>query len=183
MRILLESRQMKYKLHFLFIAMACSMATAAQSSHADSMKILTTTLRHQQMLTSQYIGFAAAPNAGWISGAWIATIATRKELTDLLKDRNPVVRVWAYKALLARNGAVSKKIAGRLLNDKKSVEVMAGCVVQQHHIRELLQEASVSGVRGELAGFDELLADAIYRHTVFEALKTNATIPRKIVRD
>ncbi len=177
--ILFKMNKMKSKLYFLFVVVVLSMTTSAQSTHADSMKIITTALRKQNMITSEYIGFAATPSAGWVSGAWMATIASEKELTTLIKDRNPVVRIWAYRALLVRNGAVSKKLARRLLRDKKVISVMVGCVVREHPVRELVRETTVVFVREDLAAFDEMMANSLYQRAAFEALKAGKSIPQE----
>ena len=69
----------------------------------------------------------------------LSEIATKRELFDLTKHKNPTIRIYAYGALLRKHSSFAVKTKENLINDTANVCYFRGCIRDEKQVKELVE--------------------------------------------
>ena len=86
---------------------------------------------------SPYVGFAGSYSEQYKNYDNLLASATDQDLLLLVKDESPAVRIYAFKALLAKNLELAASIFKDLKSDKTDIFTLEGCIGGQATVSSL----------------------------------------------
>ena len=114
------------------ILTAIIMVTFSQNSYLQTSKNLIDTITSQiatnNKYESQYIGIAGASSKQYLLYQELKNNATKEELVSLLHHKNPVVRVYSYKALFEKDKNFARQKSKHLQQDTTRFMTLQGCI-------------------------------------------------------
>ncbi len=112
----------------------------SQSASLDS---IITVLSRSTTLKEQYVGFSGVTPKEYILFEKMKELGTQDELNSLMKHYSPVVRIYAYRALIANEMEVNGNIENGLYEDTASINWFSGCIYKSTTVQELLEQGFV----------------------------------------
>ena len=104
----------------------------SQNSYLQTSKNLidniTSQLATNNKYESQYIGIAGSESKQYLLYLQLKNNATKEELTALLHHKNPVVRVYVFKALFEKDKNLAKQKTKHLQHDTARFMTLQGCI-------------------------------------------------------
>ncbi len=97
-------------------------------------------LEYGNKIETSTIGFAGLPSPLWADYNLLVEKATHEELLSLLTHKNPVVRCYAFQALVALKDKNVRTIAENFTNDKNSVMIVMGCVISKITVEDFCHD-------------------------------------------
>lgn len=115
----------------LLISCAESASRYARFNPHDDLSYAETVaqLEADTMLTSRAIGAGGTPSSTFQLAEHLSNIATAEKLLELLSSENPIVRAYAYGALLDHDDQDHLAILKMLIDDQEYFRSMSGCIV------------------------------------------------------
>lgn len=172
----------KGRIGLLAILMSVSLVAGAQGkkyTHADSVSLLKNIIANSNTITSSAVGFAGSPSNTWYAFAYLATIATNKELLAMTKDKSAVLRLYAYTALLHKNYKDIESVRNRFLKDTTEVKTLSGCIMDNTTVAKAVEDPGTWYYGGGVDEFEKAIQkDKKYRKELFTALVNGKPVKR-----
>jgi hypothetical protein len=112
------------------------------------------TIRHRKMINrfiqpitqsevvyGKFKGSGPFTNETYINFERLKRTATQYELNELLLNENPVVRVYAHKALVSNQMEIRSDIAESLVQDSSEVIIIDGFKAQEMMVMDIVSES------------------------------------------
>lgn len=87
---------------------------------------------------SQFTGFAGTPSPQYIHYQNLTKTATSEELTELLKHKNAVVRIYSFKALYETDRKIAAQHIPELLKDTTGFMTLQGCIAGMDNVKSFI---------------------------------------------
>tara|TARA_B100000508_G_C11342100_1_gene219669 strand:- start:116 stop:598 length:483 start_codon:yes stop_codon:yes gene_type:complete len=87
----------------------------------------------------RFIGFAGYYPEQYARFERLLELVSTKELLELTKHENPVIRVYAYKGLQQENSIYLKQAQFNLKEDTTEIKHMGGCIVGRFKIMDYIK--------------------------------------------
>ena len=165
-----------------FLAHLSHAGKGPSKEHADSVNVLKNIIVKSNTINSSAVGFAGAPSNSWYAFAFLATIATERELLAMTTDRSPVLRLYAYTALLHRKSGDTARVVKKLSSDHSTVHTLSGCIMNETRVSEAVNDVGIWYYPEALDNFRSSLKDKKYKHELFQSLKGGKAVQRFVSR-
>lgn len=167
----------------LAIVLATSVTVSAQGrkyhSHADSVHALKNIIGNSNTITSSAVGFAGSPSNTWYAFAYLTSIATEKELLEMTKDKNPVLKLYAYTALMHKNYKHINRVKRQLLKDDTEVKTLSGCIMGNTTVAKAVEDTGNWYYEGAIDEFEKAIRkDKKYKKELYASLINNKPVKR-----
>jgi hypothetical protein len=165
----------------LAILLTTSVTVSAQGkkyrSHTDSVNALMNIIGNSNTITSSAVGFAGSPSNTWYAFAYLTSIATEKELLEMTKDKNPVLKLYAYTSLLHKNYKHIDKVKKQLSTDTTSVKTLSGCIMGNTTVAKAVEDPGTWYYSGSIDEFEKAIKkDKKYKKELYTALVNNKPV-------
>lgn len=127
-------------------------------------------LEAETMLTSEAIGYSGTTSNTFQLAEHLSNIATAEQLLELLSNENPIVRAYAYGALLEHDDQDHLALLKQLIDDQESFQSMGGCIISSSTVSNecvgyymyppFRSDVEFKRTDEELAALDEVLLSA-----------------------
>ncbi|MCH2224198.1 MAG: hypothetical protein MK066_05460 [Crocinitomicaceae bacterium] len=108
-----------------------------QTSPVDSLiKFLSET----STVKEQSVGFSGTTPKEYRAFEDLQALATEEELNNFLTHYSPVVRVYAYRALIANEMYIEAEYEETVFKDTTSVNWLSGCLLIESSVQELVSQ-------------------------------------------
>lgn len=137
--------RMKHLIAILGIALLTSSSFAQKGKgvvHATSKDSLATTVQRIADINkyeSQYVGFAGSYSEQYKNFDRLLRCVTEQDLILLVKNKNPAVRVYSFKALITKNKKLAASIYEVLQSDDAPIFTLEGCIGGQATVSSLVR--------------------------------------------
>jgi hypothetical protein len=162
--------------------MSLSLAADAQGkkyTHADSVNALKNIIGNSNTVSSSAVGFAGSPSNTWYAFAYLTTIATEKELLAMTEDKNPVLKLYAYTALVHKNYKRINRVKKQLSKDNTEVKTMSGCIIGTTTVAKAIEDTGEWYYAGSVEQFEKAIKkDKKYKKELYTALVNNTPVKR-----
>lgn len=98
--------------------------------------VLASMLDSSETMNEKGVGFGGIYTWQYACYERLKQVASTRELIYLTKHRNPVIRVYAYKALIGVDSVEAKVARKRLLNDTATFDYFSGCMMTQEQVKD-----------------------------------------------
>ncbi|NVK66549.1 MAG: hypothetical protein HWE22_18295, partial [Flavobacteriales bacterium] len=112
----------------------------AESASLDS---LINELGRSNTIKERYVGFAGLTPNEYLLYEKLKSKASQYELNSLMKHYSPVVRVYAYRALIDNEMEVNATYENYLFEDTTSVNWFSGCVYKASTVQQVVEQGFV----------------------------------------
>ena len=112
----------------------------SQSASLDS---IINVLARSSTLKERYVGFSGITPKEYLMFEKMKELGTQDELNTLMKHYSPVVRIYAYRALIANEMEVNVNIENVLYEDTTSINWFSGCIYKSTTVQELVEQGFV----------------------------------------
>lgn len=112
-------------------------------SESASLDSIITVLGKSNTLKERYVGFSGITPKEYLLFEKLKELGTQDELNTLMKHYSPVVRIYAYRALIANEMEVNGNIENVLYEDTASINWFSGCIYKSTTVQELLEQGFV----------------------------------------
>ena len=160
-----------------------SMNVSAQGkkyhSHADSVNALKNIIGTSNTVTSSAVGFAGSPSNTWYAFAYLTGIATEKELLEMTKDKNPVLKLYAYTTLMHKNYKHIDRVKRQLMKDDTEVKTLSGCIMGNTTVAKAAEDPGHWYYAGAVDEFQKAIRkDKKYKKELYSSLISNKPVKR-----
>ncbi|MDG1330966.1 MAG: hypothetical protein P8P74_01445 [Crocinitomicaceae bacterium] len=108
-------------------------------SESASLDSLINKLGRSNTIKEQYVGFSGLTPNEYILFEKLKSTASEYELNNLMKHYSPVVRVYAYRALIANEMEVNASYENFLYEDTTSVDWFSGCIYKTSTVQQIVE--------------------------------------------
>lgn len=108
-----------------------------------SMDSLINQLGRSTTIKERYVGFASSTPNEYILYSKLKESATQDELNGLMRHYSPVVRVYAYRALISNEMEVNVTYENSLYEDTTSVNWFSGCIYKSSTVKQIVEQGFV----------------------------------------
>lgn len=112
-------------------------------SESASLDSLINTLGRSNTVKERYVGFAGSTPNEYLLFEKLKESATQYELNNLMKHYSPVVRIYAYRALISNEMEVNMSYENFLFEDTTSVNWFSGCVYKPSTVQQVVEQGFV----------------------------------------
>lgn len=112
-------------------------------SESASVDSIITVLGKSNTLKERYVGFSGVTPNEYLLFQKLKEFGTQDELNSLMKHYSPVVRIYAYRALIANDMEVSVNNENLLYEDTTTINWFSGCIYKTTTVQELLEQGFV----------------------------------------
>lgn len=112
-------------------------------SESASLDSLINELGRSSTIKERYVGFAGLTPNEYLLFEKLKESATEYELNNLMKHYSPVVRVYAYRALIANDMEVNASYENFLYEDTTSVNWFSGCLYKESTVQQVVEQGFV----------------------------------------
>lgn len=112
-------------------------------SESASLDSLINTLGRSNTVKEQYVGFAGLTPNEYILYEKMKSTASEYELNNLMKHYSPVVRVYAYRALIDNEMEINASNENFLYEDTTSVNWFSGCIYKTSTVQQIVEQGFV----------------------------------------
>jgi hypothetical protein len=167
----------------LAVLLTTSVAASAQGkkyhSHADSVNALKNIIGNSNTISSSAVGFAGSPSNTWYAFAYLTSIATEKELLEMTKDKNPVLKLYAYTALMHKNYKHINRVKKQLAKDDTEVKTLSGCIMGNTTVAKAAEDPGTWYYAGAIDEFEKAIKkDKKYKKELYTSLINNKPVKR-----
>lgn len=165
----------------LAVLLTTSVAVNAQGkkyhSHADSVNALKNIIGNSNTITSSAVGLAGSPSNTWYAFAYLTSIATEKELLEMTKDKNPVLKLYTYTALMHKNSRHIDRVRRQLKKDTTQVKTLSGCIMGNTTVAKAMEDPGDWYYAGAIDEFQKAIRkDKKYKKELYSALINNKPV-------
>ncbi|MFT5778128.1 MAG: hypothetical protein ACI837_001084 [Crocinitomicaceae bacterium] len=100
-------------------------------------------LSESNTVKERHVGFAGITPEEYGMFEILKEVGTQEELNGLLTHYSPVVRVYAYRALLANEMQISIEYEETMFKDTSSVDWFSGCILMTSSVKELVSQGFI----------------------------------------
>lgn len=112
-------------------------------SESASLDSLINQLGRSSTIKERYVGFAGLTPNEYLLFEELKATASQYELNNLMKHYSPVVRVYAYRALIANDMEVNANCENFLFEDTTSVNWFSGCIFKNSTVQQVVEQGFV----------------------------------------
>lgn len=112
-------------------------------SESESLDSLINELGRSNTVKERYVGFAGLTPNEYIMFEKLKAYGSQYELNNLMKHYSPVVRVYAYRALIANEMEVNASYENFLYDDTTSVNWFSGCIYKSSTVQQVVEQGFV----------------------------------------
>lgn len=112
-------------------------------SESASLDSLINILGRSNTVKERYVGFAGLTPNEYIMFEKLKESASQYELNNLMTHYSPVVRVYAYRALIANEMEVNASYENFLYEDTTSVNWFSGCIYKSSTVQQVVEQGFV----------------------------------------
>lgn len=112
-------------------------------SESASLDSLINELGRSNTIKEQYVGFAGLTPNEYVLFEKLKSSASQYELNNLMKHYSPVVRVYAYRALIANEMEINASFENQLYEDTTSVNWFSGCIYKPSTVQQIVEQGFV----------------------------------------
>jgi len=112
-------------------------------SESASLDSLINQLGRSSTIKERYVGFAGLTPNEYLLFEELKATASQYELNNLMKHYSPVVRVYAYRALIANDMEVNANYENFLYEDTTSVNWFSGCIFKNSTVQQVVEQGFV----------------------------------------
>ncbi len=112
-------------------------------SESASLDSLINHLGRSNIVKERYVGFAGITPNEYLLFQKLKESASQDELNDLMKHYSPVVRIYAYRALIANEMEVNMSYENMLYEDTTSVNWFSGCIFRASTVQQIVEQGFV----------------------------------------
>jgi len=112
-------------------------------SESASLDSLINTLGRSNTVKEQYVGFAGLTPNEYVLFEKLKSTATEYELNNLMKHYSPVVRIYAYRALIDNNMEINAQSENFLYEDTTTVNWFSGCIYKTSTVQQVVEQGFV----------------------------------------
>ena len=109
-------------------------------TQVDSLVII---LAESEAVKERYVGFSGYTPTEYKTFEELMEVASEDELNNLLTHSSPIVRVYAYRALLANEMEINLDYETSLMQDSTEVDWFSGCVLIPSFVGEIASEGFI----------------------------------------
>lgn len=109
-------------------------------SESASLDSLINTLGRSNTIKEQYVGFAGLTPNEYVLYEQMKEAATEYELNSLMKHYSPVVRVYAYRALIDNEMEINASYENFLYEDTTTVNWFSGCIYKTSTVQQIVEQ-------------------------------------------
>ncbi len=106
----------------------------------STMDSLVTILSESRAVKERAVGFAGSTPREYRAFEKLKTVGTEDELNGLLTHYSPVVRVYAYRALVSNDMSINASYQETVLNDTAAVDWFSGCILMETSVQRLVNQ-------------------------------------------
>jgi hypothetical protein len=135
---------MKYLVLMICILLFANAAIAQKGKSAPPpgnkavLETIVARISQSGIYESQYVGFASSYSEQYKNFDQLLDVATDQDLLLLIKNEIPAVRIYAFKALLAKTPKLAASIFKDLKSDKAEIFTLEGCIGGQATVGALV---------------------------------------------
>lgn len=97
-------------------------------------------LSESEAVKEEQVGFAGITPPEYERFQELKKMGTEEELNNLLTHYSPVVRVYAYRALVANEMEINVKYEESLFRDSTAVDWFSGCILTSTSVNDLVSQ-------------------------------------------
>ncbi|MCJ8290478.1 MAG: hypothetical protein HRT58_12495 [Crocinitomicaceae bacterium] len=112
-------------------------------SESETLDSLINVLGRSNTIKERYVGFSGSTPSEYIMFEKLKESASQHELNNLMKHYSPVVRVYAYRALIANEMEVNANYENFLYEDTTSVNWFSGCIYKLSTVQQIVEQGFV----------------------------------------
>lgn len=112
-------------------------------SESASLDSLINHLGRTTTIKERYVGFAGTTPHEYLLFEKLKATASEDELNTLMKHYSPVVRVYAYRALIANEMEVNMNYEIMLFEDTTAVDWFSGCIYRTSTVQAIVEQGFV----------------------------------------
>ena len=112
-------------------------------SESASLDSLINKLGRSNTLKERYVGFAGLTPNEYLLFEKLKESGSEYELNNLMKHYSPVVRIYAYRALIANDMEVNASYEDFLFEDTTSVNWFSGCLYKESTVQQIVEQGFV----------------------------------------
>lgn len=101
---------------------------------------LTNVIAKYSTLKERQVGFTGETPKEYLTFQQMKTVGTEEELNHLLGHYSPIVRVYAFRALKAKQMEVNPEMEKILNQDNEKVMWLAGCLFRETTVAQLVSK-------------------------------------------
>ncbi len=114
-----------------------------QYAESETLDSLINQLGRSNTIKERYVGFAGLTPNEYLLYEKLKASASEYELNSLMKHYSPVVRVYAYRALIDNEMEVNASYENYLFEDTSSVNWFSGCVYKTSTVQQVVEQGFV----------------------------------------
>lgn len=112
-------------------------------AESESLDSLINELGRSTTIKERYVGFAGITPNEYLLFEKLKASASEYELNSLMRHYSPVVRVYAYRALIDNEMEVNANYENYLYDDTTSVNWFSGCVYKSSTVQQVVEQGFV----------------------------------------
>ena len=97
-------------------------------------------LSESNVVKEAQVGFSGATPKEYLAFQHLMEVATAEELNDLLTHYSPIVRVYAYRALVANEMEIEATYQESIMKDTTEVDWFSGCILMPSSVQDLASQ-------------------------------------------